>query len=78
MCHETFEDLEIPDAVQVDIAYDLESARCYSLDPIVEEVDKELGIMSVDSSGYVQIFCMDEYPGIISAYRSLDDFFMID
>ena len=29
MCHETLEDLEIPDAVHVDIAYDLESARCY-------------------------------------------------
>ena len=51
---------------------------CYSLDPIIEEVDKELGILSVDSSGYVQIFCMDEYPGITSAYRYLDDFFMID
>ena len=54
--HETFEDLEIPDAVQVDIAYDIKSAMCYSLDPIVEEVDKELGILSVDSSGYMQMF----------------------
>ena len=35
-------------------------------------------MLSVDSSGNVQIFCMDEYPGVTSAYQYLDNFFMIE
>ena len=77
-CHEAIEGLEVSDAIQVEIAYDGESNMCYYSDPSTGVVDKELGLLSVDSAGNVHIFCMEENLGVTSAYQYLDNFFMLE
>ena len=77
-CHEAIEGLEVSDAIHVEIASDGESNMFYYSDPSIGVVDKELGLLSVDSSGNVHIFCIEEYPGVTSTYQYLDNFFMLE